>query len=668
MKIVLSLSLATGVSATGPIAKVLSLLEDLKAKAEAEGEVEADQFKAHQSWCAKTSQSLEFQIQSSKNDAESFTATKEEATGDATAAGGEMEEQVTMVNDNSDKVSKARAVRKAENGEHVKVLAELDSSIAMLRRAISILSRVGRGTPGASAAQVREALTQVAAGLAPVVSAAFLDTTKKQITSFLDDDLPGGVPEGAAYESHSTSIIDTLSDLLAKAESQKQSELKEEMSKKHSFQMLEQQYETTIETARKSAAEKKGAMHAAKEAAASAQSSFLSSDALFKQNSKDLGDVQKTCTTTEQMFQSRVAGRQDELTAISKAIEILSGDKFTSAMANRLPSQFMQIATKTRKDTREALSAFLLNAANRLHSVGLAQLAARTRSGGDPFGKVRQLISDMIDRLQKQGAEEGNHVANCRESKKQSEAKREKKSRRSNKVSVRLDQAKASLATLTEQVGDLKGEVSEGQGNMAELSSLRNNERATYKKAEEELQEGQTQLTAAVQVLQDFYASKSNLLQQSKPAFDGPLFSGEYKKGSDSAKGIIGLLEVTLSDISRQYSEAEQAEKQSESEFQKMSQEWKVSKASKESSIAAKTQEIASVKSALSQNSEDLTTVTKELDSIEKFLAELRKSCEYQPVSFEDRAKKREDEIASLQNALEILSQSFLQKGVIRRH
>ena len=82
---------------------------------------------------------------------------------------------------------------------------------------------------------------RIAGGLASVVNAAFLDTQDQhKLQSLLEDDLPEGEPTGAVYESHSTSIIDTLSELKRKGEEQAQKLQAEETSRRHAFEMLEQ--------------------------------------------------------------------------------------------------------------------------------------------------------------------------------------------------------------------------------------------------------------------------------------------------------------------------------------------------------------------------------------------------------------------------------------------
>merc|ERR1719240_1874968 len=60
-----------------------------------------------------------------------------------------------------------------------------------------------------------------------------------KLTAFVQGD-DAGAPAGAVYESHSGSIIDTLQDLLGKAQEQLDSARKAEVDATHKFEMLEQ--------------------------------------------------------------------------------------------------------------------------------------------------------------------------------------------------------------------------------------------------------------------------------------------------------------------------------------------------------------------------------------------------------------------------------------------
>merc|ERR1719393_642616 len=98
------------------------------------------------------------------------------------------------------------------------------------------------------------------------------------------------------------------------------------------------------------------------------------------------------------------------------------------------------------------------------HSVALAQLASRiaatikygNAAGDDPFAKVKGLITDMIDKLMKEAADEASFKAYCDEEMAKTKAKKEELTATEKKLTTKIDSASAKSADLKEQVKELQ--------------------------------------------------------------------------------------------------------------------------------------------------------------------------------------------------------------------
>merc|ERR1719420_2892035 len=98
--------------------------------------------------------------------------------------------------------------------------------------------------------------------------------------------------------------------------------------------------------------------------------------------------------------------------------------------------------------------------ANKEKSPALAQLAVRMaeamRAGsqsGDPFAKVKSLISNMIEKLLKEAEEDATEKAFCDKEMAETEAKKSDKEAAIEKLSTQIDSQNAKSAKLKEEVG-----------------------------------------------------------------------------------------------------------------------------------------------------------------------------------------------------------------------
>jgi predicted RNase H-like nuclease (RuvC/YqgF family) len=98
-------------------------------------------------------------------------------------------------------------------------------------------------------------------------------------------------------------------------------------------------------------------------------------------------------------------------------------------------------------------------------------------------------------------------------------------------------------------------------------------------------------------------------------------------------------------------------------------QEAEVTKAKKNAAILGKDSELKSLGVQIAQVKDDISTTESELDAVNKTLETLREQCANKAMSYEERKSRREAEIAGLQEALQVLSDSvsFLQKGKTSR-
>merc|ERR1712232_510396 len=131
-----------------------------------------------------------------------------------------------------------------------------------------------------------------------------------------------------------------------------------------------------------------------------------------------------------------------------------------------------------------------------------------------------------------------------------------------------------------------------------------------------------------------------------------------------AGQSIIGILEVCESDFSDNLAKEEMAESDAASEYEKVTQENKVSKTMKDQDVKYKTQEFKSLDKEISELSGDKGTASTELAAVNEYYGKLKDRCVAKPESYADRKARREAEIAGLKEALDVLENetAFVQR------
>merc|ERR1719453_313325 len=266
--------------------------------------------------------------------------------------------------------------------------------------------------------------------------------------------------------------------------------------------------------------------------------------------------------------------------------------------------------------------------------------------GENPFEKVKKMIDEMITKLIEQANEEATHKGWC--------------DTEMAKNSHTRDAKTDEINTLTAKADKLTAAITEIDAAVAKAVSVRAAETKKNKETVEDSQKAQAAVTAALNVLKDFYAKAAQataFVQTKQPEIDAPkTFEGSYTGMGDSTGGVVGLLEVIGSDFARLEAETNTAEDEASKEHDRFMAESKKDKAVKSADLDHKSKSKVQKESDLADTESDLKGTQSELDAAMVYYDKLKPSCQDATVTYDDRVGQREEEIASLKEALQILS------------
>merc|ERR1719512_665853 len=282
----------------------------------------------------------------------------------------------------------------------------------------------------------------------------------------------------------------------------------------------------------------------------------------------------------------------------------------------------------------------------KMKSPELAQLASRMASAvqfgagtsDDPFGKVKGLIADMIDRLESEAQADASHKAYCDKELSESNAKKDDKTAEISKLTSKIDQKTARSAQLKEEVAGLNKALAALAKATAEMNQMREQEHKDFVKNSAEMEQGLQGVKIALKVLREYYSQDA-----------------AHAAAEGAGASIIGLLEVAESDFTKGLAEMTATEESAQSTYETQTKENEIEKTTKEQDVAYKTKESTGLDKAVAETESDRSGVQTELDAVNEYLATLEKECIEQAETYEERKARFEAEIAGLKEALKIL-------------
>jgi len=501
-----------------------------------------------------------------------------------------------------------------------------------------------------------------------IIDAEWVDVgSRRKLKSFLqataqakedeDDDLSLTQPQAkqVAYESSSGGIVKTVEEMQGKAEDTLSDLRKKEMGDAQNFAMLDQGLKDEISHGEEKLSTATKSKAANEEAKSSAEGKLVETEKSKAADEEYAGTLKTDCEAKASEWEARQKSAAEEMGAIEKAKTILVEGV----------TAFAQVSSKTRRwnpdddDESDAIAAkrekvvsILKQLGQTHHSFAFAQLASMATS--DPFVKIRGLIEDMIAKLLKEAEEEATQKAFCDAEMGKSKTSKDEKTMTLDKLQARIDGASSTIAENTESIKTLEAEVAEIDKAQAEATAIRTKEHEDYLVASKDFKDSAEAVAKAIEVLKNFYegsfiqlSAKTNL-KSKQPELGGAK--------SDIAHTIISVLEMSEEDFTTLLAETEATEDEAAKAYKTLTDENKISKATKETEAKGKASEVKSLTVQLGHSKEDHAATSSELDAVLAYIDKLKPQCEEKAMSYEEKKAKREAEIEGLKEALEILA------------
>merc|ERR1719446_305836 len=565
-----------------------------------------------------------------------------------------LDASLSIVADEAD-LKAATEIRNKEQAVFAEEEKDLVETIDTLERAVGIIEKEMKG---GSAALLQSSGSVVQALTAMVKAQSLSSAEGAKLTALVQDkqesdDDDSGAPQAAAYASQSGGVVDTLNDLLEKAQTQLDTARAKEEADIQNFEMLAQSLTDEIKFANKEMDQAKKSKSESEEGKATAEGDLSVTKKDLAEDLKVLGGLHHDCMTKANDFEAETKSRAEELKALATAKKIIK-ENVAGAAASFLQDG-ITINSQADLVNFEAVR-FVRDLAKKQHSTALSQLASRmvsvvrfaTGDKADVFAKIKGLIVDMISKLESEAEKDATQKAWCDKELAETNQKKDTKTAEVAKLTAKIDSDSSKSKQLKSQVAELQAQLGELTRSQAEMDKVRAEEKALYQANKAEMEQGLSGIKMALKVLNDYYAKDD-----------------KAHSGGGASSGIIGLLEVCESDFSKELAEMTEVEDTSQSNYDRETKKNEISKVTKEQDVKYKTKDAAGLDKNVAELTSDRAGTEEELAAAKEYLAQLESQCIAKAETYGERKARREAEIAGLKEALQVLENelAFIQKG-----
>jgi chromosome segregation ATPase len=692
------------------VAKVIEMLGSEKDKVQADLDAEKANMVEFTAWCDDSATEKVYALKTAKVKIEDLTATIDDSSAQIASLNDELLSLGNEIAERQAEMEEAGAIRAKEKEEFLKAEESQEASVEELEQMEVALKKQMQAfaqTPppveeealvqqGSSPAASFDAFVQVSSthrthlaaldANSPEFSKLYKAMSKYVNAIWVDPDSKKSLNHNGAFVQQSTDSAEdpvagqmnqneenlaAFEGLKGKAEEALQ-KLRDEETKKQSDHTINMaSLKQAIALAENNVDDAKKEVARISEEKATAENELGETETSKAADEKSLAEIQHECMESAVAWEARQKDGAAEMAAIEKAKSILS-ERVTVLIQVKSRSHEVsgdEITSHAREQkTRQVLVQHFRNLGNKLHSLAMLNLV--TVATQDPMENVKNLLKDLIEKLEKEAAEAASLHQFCAEEKNKTADAMEKKEMELEKLDTRIEKASTSKQDLEEQVAGNSEEIASMQKSEAELTKIRNDEHAAFVKVDADFTAAAEAVDDAIDALKEYYGDASFVQTDSETESESTDSSGS-KSDSSGAGGIMPILETMGEEFRKTVKENAATEREAVKAYEKILVENKISKATKEAEIKGAEMQIKSLDVSLHDNGEDLKMASKEKDAILEYIAKLKPQCQGRTVPYAERKAKREAEIDGLKEGLAILAEApggavtFLQ---VRRH
>lgn len=665
-----SASLTTRLS-VNPIRRVVTMLQMMQNKIEAEGKKEEELFDKFMCYCTNG----RAQLEKSVDDAETKIP---KLAADIKAIGSEVVQLTADIaaakSDRADAkkaVAEATGLREKEAAAFAQQSGEFKTNLAAMGKAIAAIEK------GAGGSFLQTASASVLKKLSVDMDMSGVD--RDVLSSFLSED---------ESEQDSGQIVGILKQMKDTMEKDLSEATAEEQAAVAGFDKLVAAKEKQINSLTKEVEDKTARVGEGGVKLSEMKEDKEDTETSLEEDKKFLQDLSKNCETKKAEWDTRCKLRTEELLAIADTIKILNDDDALELFKKTLPSPSLLQVTVTDKEMKQDAAAALKGSKDcRINLISLALKGKKVS-----MTKVVKMVDDMVALLGKEQADDEDKKEECEANIDETEDKHKELNVAIADLDKATDETKESIATLGDEIKALTEGIIDLDKQVSDATETRKEENSDFVTTLAANNAAVEILGFAKNRLNKFYnpkmykeAPKRELSEEERVTLNmggtlapteapggiagtgvtallegapppPPETFGAYSKKSEESSGVLAMIDALVGDLEKETQEMKFEEKDAQEEYEQFIEDSADKRGNDSKSITDKEGAKADAEdSLLKLEEESKVKMTENMHTMES-LKDIHLDCDWLLQNFDVRKEARSGEVEALKKAKAVLS------------
>jgi len=657
-----------------PIRKVVTMLQMMQNKVEAEGKKAEAVFDKFMCYCQNADSMLGGAITAAENKIPQLESAIKEDLAEKKQLEADLKAHKADRTAAKGAIEKATALREKEAAAYAKEKSDSETNIAALAKAIPAIEKGMSGFLQTNSASVLRSLS---------VSMDMSSVDREMLASFLSSKT-GYAPASGEIVGILKQMDDEMKADLASATEAEEASIK-------AFDGLVAAKTKEINALTKSIETKTARVGELAVKTAEFENDLEDTKEDLEESKKFLADLEVNCENKKKEWAEYGKMQAQELLALADTIKVLNDDDALELFKKTLPSgasSFLQIQVSDK--SQRALAVETLRASK---DPRVDLLAVALRGGKVGFGKIIKLIDELVVTLKKEQEADTEKKEWCESEIDKTEDNKKVLQNEVSDLETAIDDAKEQITTLKAEIEALDDGIRALDKEVADYTDQR-------KEEHDEFSETLAANTAAVDLLKfamnrlnKFYNPKLykappkrelsedeqitlnmggtlapteapggiagtgiSAIQDGAAPPPPPAANLAYKKKGEESSGVIQMIKTIIADVEKEIQVAKLEEKDAQSDYEKFMADAKAKRAEDSKSQSDKEGALAETTETLVSSEEGLKNKKIELMETEKALGGLHADCDWLLKYYDARAEARTGEIEALGKAKDVLN------------